>query len=438
MKALQAKRFFSSFWFWFVGALIVNQLVLMLVVLLVLIRPSATTFAQLHTSMVTAYQQIEQQEGRTGVETLRQKLGNLDSYEVLQGVPDRSGAMYQRFSPGVSYVIDGIEKASQGRLTASFAYDDGPTFSVWDRSRPDEVFRFRMGSKMFAAQFLFWAMLMVTLVSIFAAFWIAKRLTRPLADLSAQAMSLASGKALQQIEVDPYSSPEIQALSKTMNAMRAAQDQLILDREQLLASVTHDLRTPLSRLGVALEMIEAKAPSEVAAMFGDIEEIRLILDQFVELGKLNQEADEAWQAGDLNGFLREIQQKYQRAGVQIVADYATVPLVIRYKLVALTRLVYNLIDNACRHGTGGVRLVSRMEQSHVVLEIANPINSTNESGRDTLALAPEGNDDPAGLGLRIVRQFAKVHDADFTVHSAQGVRFAQVTFKRFSGNEAVS
>lgn len=77
--------------------------------------------------------------------------------------------------------------------------------------------------------------------------------------------------------------------------------------------------------------------------------MRAILDQFIELSRLDMEQSEPTQTGDLNAVVREIAHKYQRAGETLQFEPGQLPS-LRFKPMALKRLLYNLIDNALRHG----------------------------------------------------------------------------------------
>ncbi len=213
--------------------------------------------------------------------------------------------------------------------------------------------------------------------------------------------------------------------------MRAALDQMINEREQLLANITHDLRTPLSRLSIGLELVKNKSPQSTEAMLGDVSEMGTLLDQFVELSKLNQEIDEAWVSGQLNECVTDIRDKYRRAGIEIEFTPAHGPTLIRYKPTALARLMYNLIDNAIRHGTGSVRVeVSHSDEHHVSLIVMNSVTpGYNKATGLTQSFHAQANKNLAGLGLKIIRQFTKVHGATLRESFIGSTRICTVKFK---------
>jgi len=83
-------------------------------------------------------------------------------------------------------------------------------------------------------------------------------------------------------------------------------------------------------------------------MRAEIEEMGDILRQTIELACTTIDSNEAWVQGDINQLLSEVQSKYQRTGVSLQLDLVTIPK-IRFKTLALTRLLYNLVDNGLQH-----------------------------------------------------------------------------------------
>jgi two-component system osmolarity sensor histidine kinase EnvZ len=108
-----------------------------------------------------------------------------------------------------------------------------------------------------------------------------------------------------------------------------------------MAEISHDLRTPLSRLSLAVEILDLGSSPFIANMRADIEEMGDILRQAIELACTTIDNNEAWVPGDINQLLSEVQSKYQRASVSLQLDLVTIPK-IRLKTLALTRLLYNL------------------------------------------------------------------------------------------------
>ena len=193
-------------------------------------------------------------------------------------------------------------------------------------------------------------------------------------------------------------------------------DASITDREKFLAGIAHDLRTPLSRMRMALVLEQSNNEALNAELQDDIVEMSAIVDQFVELSRLNTELDEPTIQGSLNALVEQVAAKYQRAGFNITLDLHPALANIDMKPLAMRRLLYNLIENAHRHGADDAITIRTYEQSRqTVLSVSNAVS--NEAGETGLVRAlrlQQQSGGSAGLGLALVRKFAQVHHARFT------------------------
>lgn len=123
-----------------------------------------------------------------------------------------------------------------------------------------------------------WA-IVATAFSLVAAILIARVVNRPLAELSRAAEDLGAGRAPPAL---PDAGPiEIRTVNRSFNRMVADLDRLNQDRAILLAGVSHDLRTPLTRLRLEVEINDLPESSR-QAMIGDLEQMDLIVDQFLD------------------------------------------------------------------------------------------------------------------------------------------------------------
>lgn len=160
----------------------------------------------------------------------------------------------------------------------------------------------------------------------------------------------------------------------------------------------------------------------------DIEEMRVILEQFIELSRLDTEKSELSVMGDLNSVVQGIANKYLRAGEPLDIHVGELrPLI--YKPVALNRLLYNLIDNALRYGEGAVRVETGLDANRVWLSVRNRESESTRDSALVAALAWAANGQQSGLGLAIVRRLAEVHEAALTVtRDADGARVIKISF----------
>lgn len=254
------------------------------------------------------------------------------------------------------------------------------------------------------------------LLSAVMAYLIARYLTAPLKELAEGARSI--GRDLNSVDINPRGPIEIREVGQALNQMRGDLDRMVKEQEFLLAGISHDLRTPLTRIRLATELMTDDADDLRLDMKEDIEEMNLILQRFIELARVNIEEAEPWQIGEITPLLLDIAKKYQRAEVDLTLSLDKLPPV-RYKPMALRRLLYNLIDNGVKHGGGQVKLTTQNHGDTMELCVTDqgiglpmlPAEPFNYSGLNN----PQGYGN--GLGLLIVQRLAQLHDADLTLRN---------------------
>ncbi|MBU1395609.1 MAG: HAMP domain-containing protein [Gammaproteobacteria bacterium] len=185
------------------------------------------------------------------------------------------------------------------------------------------------------------------LLALLAAWWLARRTTRPLQRLQLAVTSLGRGQTPERL---PETGPrEIAALSRRFNEMAKQVEDLLAARTVLLAGVSHDLRTPLARLRLAVEMLVRKPGPELAAQVeGDIEAMdRLIGDVLTLARGLGHEAN---QRVALPALLVDLVRATPGAADRVRIEAADITLEV--PAGALRRILANLLENALRYGGG--------------------------------------------------------------------------------------
>jgi two-component system osmolarity sensor histidine kinase EnvZ len=189
------------------------------------------------------------------------------------------------------------------------------------------------------------ATIMLTLIT---AIILARRITRPLERLSVAAGHVGLGNIPESL---PESGPEeLASLARAFNRMAVQVRELLAGRTTLLAGISHDLRTPLARMRLAVEMLPADAdPKLVARLQHDLEEMNRLIGEFIELSRgLEKEPP---QATDLSQLLRELAHDASAGGAQVEYS-ATADCIRPLGLMALRRILANLLGNAVRYGAG--------------------------------------------------------------------------------------
>jgi two-component system osmolarity sensor histidine kinase EnvZ len=178
----------------------------------------------------------------------------------------------------------------------------------------------------------------------------------------------------------------------------------------VLAGISHDLRTPLSRIRLGLEMSGAEADA-ARAMATDIDEIDAIIGQFLDFAR---GANEEKSRQDLRDLLDEIGHHYSRLGKKVSVQLGeATPLPIAR--MAVRRAVGNLIDNALRYAGEPVEVELRKDAHEVVIEVRDrgpgiPSGEAERLKRPFTRLdAARGGAAGSGLGLAIVERVARAH-----------------------------
>lgn len=429
LKKNYEHRLLSSFLLWFIVLLITSYVVLFFLIRFLVLKPNAEQFADLLISLNEAVVEIANNDSKYDLDKLRETYAKRRSQvQIMQEMP---GETYKDvWYPGLKVLQNFIESESNGELELKVIDTPDTKLRMIDSRHPNQNLLIIPSAPPFIKIFLIVSLFVIMLTVVVAAWLISRQLTKPLRTLADQAHRLHSEKNSFAILFNEKNAlPEIRSLARSLNKMRSELDRTIQDRENLLTTVTHDLRTPLSRLQIALDILSATNPNATPPLLEDIGEMRLILDQFVELGKLNEEIDEPWVEGDLNLFVGRIRDQYRRAGVNLRTQLPEQAVVVKYKAIGLTRLLYNLVDNACRHGDGNVQITVIQAQDDPVLTVSNKMQSNDQGTGLTQALAEQAGRLPTtGLGLRIVRQFAEVHRAQLEESVVDGIKSFSLRF----------
>jgi len=259
-----------------------------------------------------------------------------------------------------------------------------------------------------ALQWLGWGALALVL-SLLAAYLIVSRLNLPLRALASAASVIGRGKMPEPV---PERGPEeIRTLSHAFNEMSRDLARLDADRALILAGVSHDLRTPLSRLRLGVEMSGGDAQLK-EGMTADIEEMDRIINQFLDFARTD--GGEAFQSADLSAIAEEIVEHFRRHGKTVAASLARVPA-LPLQAMAMRRVVLNLVDNALRYGGNEVSVAVRAGPGEVVLEVADrgpgipPAEVERLKQPFTRLEVARSDKGGAGLGLAIVERVTRAH-----------------------------
>jgi signal transduction histidine kinase len=213
---------------------------------------------------------------------------------------------------------------------------------------------------------------------------------------------------------------EFRRLAQTFNRMQQRIAQLLNERSHMLMAVGHDLRTPLTRLKLRIELDDTLATRQDLLC-------ELYLMQRMINGALsfldNRRITEATEDVDLGSLVESICIGFADSGKDVVYT-GTYGLNCSCQPTAITRAVNNLIENGCRYGTHVVADVRRQDQ-HVIIDIRDDGPGIPAKMRE-IVMQPFARLDPArasdgglGLGLSIVRDVVRRHGAELILMDAE-------------------
>lgn len=247
-------------------------------------------------------------------------------------------------------------------------------------------------------------------VSLLGAFLIVSRISTPLRNLARAAQMVGSGRKPPAL---PEDGPvEIAIVTHAFNQMTGDLARNEAERALILAGVSHDLRTPLARLRLGVEMTGAP-DEEVAPMISDIEEMDRIIGQFLDFGR--GEPSTPLQPVDLNAMIESLIEPHRLRGVDV---RYTSPGTLRAaaRALPLRRAVSNLIDNALRYAEGSpidVRLWRDGADAFIEIGDRGPGIPPQEVERlrrpFTRLEAARSDTKGAGLGLAIIDRVMRSH-----------------------------
>ncbi|HUN67273.1 MAG TPA: ATP-binding protein [Burkholderiales bacterium] len=340
------------------------------------------------------------------------RLAPLTSGESLEPLPDE--ALFELVSARVRSALGERTRFAYARdhvegFWVSFTIDEDDYWVMLPRERFEPVFGLGwLGGGL--------ALLGLALAG---AWLIASALSRPLAAIAAAAREVGRGQAPAPLaESGPT---EMRTVSVAFNRMAGDLAAMERERATVLAGISHDLRTPLSRLRLAIEMSGADRDT-ADGMGADVEEMDKVIGQFLTFARGE---DEPLAAGDLDALVADIVEGYRKRDVTI--DFRPGGLAaVRFAPMALRRAVSNLVDNALRYAGGTVEIETRRDGARVLVEVMDrgpgvPQSETERLKRPfTRLVEARSGAGGAGLGLAIVDRVARAHGGQLELVAREG------------------
>lgn len=250
------------------------------------------------------------------------------------------------------------------------------------------------------------------IMAVLAAIWLARRITQPLKQLEIAISEVGHG---QWPELLPENWPqELANLAEQVKHMASHIRELITARTTLLAGVSHDLRTPLARMRLALALLEDKPdPIQIQRLEQDIETMDKLIGKILDLSRgLEQENFKPTVLAEL---LEQVVEAAASKRVSLKIDNSLALLDL--PPLALRRIISNLIGNALRYApVSPVELVAKELETGILIEVLDRGPGIPE---DQLGLvfqpfhrvesSRNNGTGGSGLGLAIVKQLAQTY-----------------------------
>ena len=333
-------------------------------------------------------------------------------------VPNRNAAVWYDYSGRVFMRrmfarlngLQAVDLTADGRVLLYLVTEKGVFELDVDRwrispSNPHQLFVYT----------IFFGVVMTLIASIYL-----RNQLRPIKRLADAAEAFGRGRHVPYI---PSGAIEVRAAGNAFVDMRARIERQIEQRTLMLSGVSHDLRTPLTRMRLGLTMI----PEEDAApLLDDVDDMQRMLDEFLSFSKVAGEGEVTPE--DPRALVRHIVEEAQRAGrdVALMPDQGDGEGTIELRKIAIRRAVDNLISNAVRYGARAeVSVLFTDKTLRIRVEDDGPgipEDRRAEAARPFVRLDPARNQDKGsgvGLGLAIATDIARAHGGILRLGEAQ-------------------
>jgi len=270
-------------------------------------------------------------------------------------------------------------------------------------------------------QWLGWGALVLVLALAGGAL-IARQVGRPLRELAGAARAIGQGD--MPPPVAESGAEETIAVARAFNQMTANLAAIERERSLVLAGISHDLRTPLTRLRLSAEFIDDKGARD--GVINDVEEMDAVVGQFLDYARLGEQ--EPVLATDLKALAEAAAAPFSGRAQGLTLQLAELPPAPVRPLL-LKRALTNLLDNAIKHGGGDITLQLQAAQwqgrpsvQFTVLDRGPGIaaHAVDAAKRPFVRLDAARSSAGSGLGLAIVERAARLHSGEFRLEPRAG------------------
>jgi len=323
-----------------------------------------------------------------------------------------------------STALPSIEQVREGRMRTSLgrhfylenAPNGGTYLVVWNFADQMHATHVR----------LLWMLLALIAFVVLTTYWIQKWHLRPVEALSA-GMTRISGGDLD-VTLPVLGQDELARLTTGFNYMVSRVKQMIVARDQLLLDVSHELRSPLTRMKVALSLLPTNA--EKAGMNSDVNEMETMIAELLELERLRSPNGLRREKQDLVPILREVARSFEGRppGVWVAANCK--PVLVSLDGDKIRRLLRNLLENAFKYSFPDslpIELSAQQADGTIIVRVRDDGAGIPEAQMSSI-FEPFFRVDPSrskksggyGLGLSICKRITEAHGGTIEAQNNPG------------------
>src|SRR5215208_6290055 len=256
-----------------------------------------------------------------------------------------------------------------------------------------------------------------SLVLLALAILFLRKQIRPIQDLAKAARSFGMGRSVSNFR--PSGAREVKEAASAFIAMKERIEKHVEQRTAMLAGVSHDIRTILTRFKLELAMLD-KHP-KLRALQQDVDEMQRMLEGYIAF--VRGDDGEKSTTTDLAALLREVAHDAGRSGLPVALQMPPA-LMVSVKPQAFKRCIANLVTNAVRY-SGKVRLAASQADHQLTVTVDDdgpgiPPERREDVFKPFYRLDDARNLDESGtgLGLSIARDIARAHGGDVMLHES--------------------
>lgn len=282
-----------------------------------------------------------------------------------------------------------------------------------------------IGFKLFGVPAGFWIGVLGAVVGL-AAIWAVMREARPLQALAHSVSRFAGGA--EPTPIAPQGAPDVRRLISAVNEMQARIASLLRGRTILIAAISHDLKTFITRLRLRIEQLDDADQRGRATR--DIDDMTALIDDALAVAR-GTTVPERWETVDLNALIAADLADRPEGCMRVRLDAPDSPLTVEGDAVALRRVFGNLVNNAMQFATRAEIALS-CERGAIVAYVDDDGPGIGDADRGAV-FEPFYRADPSrsratggtGLGLAIAKQIVEAHGGTISIDRAPagGARF---------------